>query len=229
MFGPMPMPRFVFRSLLIAAVCFSVLQGLRTEFGEWESAIVFGRVTEPRGAGIKGEENEVKNVETNVSVIRKTNSDGLYSVPSLHPGHYLISVRQQGFKTVTVTELELHVQDNIARNFDMQVGSASESVTVSAEAATINTTDASVSTVMDHNFAENLPMNGRSFQTLIELTPGVVLTASNGLDNGQFSVNGQRASSNYWMVDGVSANIGVSSGATPLNGTCGAFGSFRAS
>ena len=224
----MPMPRFVFRSLLIAAVCFSVLQVLPTAFAQSESATVFGRVTDPNGAVIMGAEIEVKNVETNVSVIRKTNSDGLYSVPSLHPGHYLISVRQQGFKTVTVTELVLHVQDNIARNFDMQVGSASESVTVSAEAATINTTDASVSTVIDRNFAENLPMNGRSFQTLIELTPGVVLTASNGLDNGQFSVNGQRASSNYWMVDGVSANIGVSSGATPGNGTGGALGSFSA-
>src|SRR5260370_29207767 len=54
-------------------------------------------------------------------------------------------------------------------------------------------------------------MNGRSFQTLIHLTPGVVLTnTSSGLDSGQFSVNGQRASSNYWMVDGVSANLGSS-------------------
>ena len=75
---------------------------------------------------------------------------------------------------------------------------------------TINTTDATVSTIVDRQFAENLPLNGRSFQTLILLTPGVVLTASNPSDNGQFSVNGQRPSSNYWMVDGVSANVGVS-------------------
>ena len=74
----------------------------------------------------------------------------------------------------------------------------------------MNTTDATVSTVVDRQFAENLPLNGRSFQTLIQLTPGVVLTANNGYDTGQFSVNGQRASSNYWMVDGVSANIGMS-------------------
>src|SRR5205823_13207829 len=60
------------------------------------------------------------------------------------------------------------------------------------------------------------------------LTPGVVLTTANGFDNGQFSVNGQRANSNYWMVDGVSANIGVSSSATPGNGIGGALGSFSA-
>ena len=68
-------------------------------------------------------------------------------------------------------------------------------------------------------------MNGRSFQSLIELTPGVVVTASNGADAGQFSVNGQRASSNYWMLDGVSANTGVSTH-SPGNGLGGALGSF---
>src|SRR5258708_3996946 len=80
--------------------------------------------------------------------------------------------------------------------------------------------------VVDQQFAENLPMNGRSFQTFIELTPGVVVTASNTFDNGQFSVNGQRAASNYWMVDGVSANIGVNSGGG--NGLAGTLGSFSA-
>src|SRR6185312_4577631 len=79
-------------------------------------------------------------------------------------------------------------------------------------------------------FAENLPMNGRSFQTLIQLTPGVVLTTSNPSDSGQFSVNGQRASSNYWMVDGVSANIGVgvNLSTSPGNGLSGSLGSFSA-
>ena len=72
----------------------------------------------------------------------------------------------------------------------------------------MNTTDATVSTVVDRQFAENLPMNGRSFQTLIQLTPGVVLTPSGPSSDGQFSINGQRADSNYWMIDGVSANIG---------------------
>jgi hypothetical protein len=67
-------------------------------------------------------------------------------------------------------------------------------------------------------------MNGRSFQTLIQLTPGVVLTANNGYDTGQFSVNGQRAVSNYWMVDGVGANIGISTLATPGNGLGGSLG-----
>jgi hypothetical protein len=63
--------------------------------------------------------------------------------------------------------------------------------------------------LIDHTFVDNFPLNGRSFQTLIMLTPGVVVTATAFDDQGQFSVNGQRADANYFTVDGVSANFGV--------------------
>jgi hypothetical protein len=198
-------------------------------FGQTELATVFGRVTDQSGAVISGAEVDVRNVGTNASTLATTNSDGLYSVASLHPGEYVISVRKAGFRTVSATGLELNVQDNVARNFALQVGSASESVTVTAETGKVNTTDATVSTVVDRNFAENLPMNGRSFQTLIQLTPGVVLTAYNLDDNGQFSVNGQRAESNYWMVDGVSANVGIgTSQYSAGNGVGGASAAYSA-
>src|SRR5258708_2880249 len=101
-------------------------------------------------------------------------------------------------------------------------------MTVQGGATLVNTENATVSTVVDRQFAENLPMNGRSFQTLIQLTPGVVVVPTNVVDAGQFSVNGQRAASNYWMVDGVSANVGVSSGAVPGNGFGGTLASFSA-
>ena len=101
-------------------------------------------------------------------------------------------------------------------------------VTVEGGAPLIDTQDATVSTVVDRQFAENLPLNGRSFQSLIQLTPGVVLTPSNSYDDGQFSVNGQRGTSNYWTVDGVSANfgVGVSSVGTAGNSLGGSIGSF---
>ena len=76
---------------------------------------------------------------------------------------------------------------------------------------------ATVATVVDRQFVENQPLNGRSFQTLVELSPGVVVTPSNLVTPGQFSVNGQRAGSNYFTVDGVSANFG-SSASTTLDG-----------
>src|SRR5207237_3285397 len=136
-------------------------------------------------------------------------------------------VSKSGVKTAVREDVVLRVQDIIALNFTLPIGSVTESVTVTGGAPLVNTQDATVSTVVDRNFAENLPMNGRSFQTLIQLTPGVVTVASNGSDNGQFSVNGQRAAANYWMVDGVSANVGVgSSYFTQGNGVSGALHSF---
>lgn len=197
-------------------------------FAQTELATVLGRITDQSGAVISGVEVEIRNVGTNSAVIARTNSDGLYSIPSLHPGAYVISVRKAGFRTVSATGLELNVQDNVVRNFALQVGSASESITVTADETRINTTDATVSTVVDRQFAENLPMNGRSFQTLIELTPGVVPATSSLNDAGQFNINGQRANANYWMVDGVSANIGMPSYIITGNGLGGTLGSFSA-
>jgi len=200
-----------------------------------ELATVFGRVTDPSGAVVPGVEVEIKNVETNVETIQTTNSDGLYTVPSLRPGHYVISARKQGFKTVTVTGLTLNIQDNLVRNFQLQVGSFSESMTVTADQNNINTSDASVSTVVDQTYIKNMPLNGRSFQDLILLTPGIVTQTTqpsavfSGLgSSGEFSVNGQRTESNYYTVDGVSANTGASTGLAMMQGA-GASGSLGAS
>jgi hypothetical protein len=78
-----------------------------------------------------------------------------------------------------------------------------------------------VSTVVNRRFVENLPLNGRSFQSLFELAPGAVLTRTSFNEQGQFSVNGQRANANYFTVDGVSANVGVSAGAAPGQAAAG--------
>ena len=96
-----------------------------------------------------------------------------------------------------------------------------ESVTVSDGSAVLARVDATVSTVINRQFVENLPMNGRSLQSLIALTPGVVMTKATFGEQGQFSVNGQRANANYFTLDGVSANIGVSAGLTLVQSASG--------
>src|SRR2546425_1400684 len=182
-----------------------------------ETATISGTITDQSGAFVAGADVMVTNEDTNIVAHTRTNGAGVYNVPGLKPGRYKVAVEKEGFKQVVVRELTLNVQDVLNRNFSLQVGGTSETIQVEGNAANVNTIDATVSTVVDRHFAENLPMNGRSFQTLIELTPGVVLTASTPGSEGQFSVNGQRASANYWTVDGVSANIGVSS----INGLLG--------
>jgi hypothetical protein len=192
------------------------------------NATINGLVLDPSGAAIAGAEIIVVNDATNVQHETTTNSAGIYVVTNLPPGPYRIQVAKIGFKTIIKPDIVLNVQDALAINFTLPIGAVSEIVTVTGGAPLVNTQDAAVSTVVDRQFAENLPLNGRSFQALIYLTPGVVVVPSNGLDAGQFTVNGQRAASNYWMVDGVSANIGVSSGNVPGNGFGGTLGSFSA-
>src|SRR6266481_2611309 len=210
------------------SVCFVlVLLTSILSFAQTESATMSGTVMDRSGAVVADAKIEVTNSDTNVKTATTTNKSGIYVVTGLRPGRYRMAVAKEGFRSIVVTEITLNVQDVVSRNFNLDVGAFSESITVTADQININTTDASVSTVVDRQFAENLPMNGRSFQTLIQLTPGVVLTQSNQQDNGQFSVNGQRASANYWMVDGVSANIGVST-ILPGNGLGGTLGSFSA-
>ena len=206
--------RRVFRSSLSwfwsAALITTCLALSDLGVAQTELAHVNGRVTDQSGAVIADTEVEIKNVDTNLSVTVETNQDGLYTFPSLRPGHYVLSAQKTGFKTVTVTQFDLNAQDRVTRDLVLQVGSANESVTVTTETLNINTTDASVSTVVDRQFADNLPLNGRSFQSLIELAPGVLPTAGEG-NTDTFVVNGQRETSNYWTVDGVSANIGIGS------------------
>jgi len=131
------------------------------------------------------------------------------------PGLYQIEIEKPGFKKLIKPDVILHVQDALAIDFEMTVGSASETITVESGAPLVDIESATVSTVIDRTFVESLPLNGRSFQTLIMLTPGVVVTATAFDDQGQFSVNGQRADANYFTVDGVSANFGVT-GYPPL-------------
>src|SRR6266478_2708975 len=221
-------PGFRVARVLLALIFVFGLVG--RALAQMETATLSGTVTDPTGAVVAGAEVRAVRIDTGTNYVSTTNTSGRYLIVGLQPGHFRIFVTKQGFKQIELTDVTLNVQDTVSRNFSLEVGAASESVTVNANDLKINTTDATVSTVVDRQFAENLPMNGRSFQTLIQLTPGVVLTQSTNYEAGQFSVNGQRASSNYWMVDGVSANIGTAAAATliPGNGFAGSLGSFSA-
>jgi outer membrane receptor protein involved in Fe transport len=196
--------------------------------GQSTNGTINGRVLDPSNKVIGGADILVISDATGVQYSGKTNEDGIYVVPSLPPGAYRLQVSKLGFKTLIKPDIVLNIQDALSINFTLPVGAAFETVTVEGGASMINTTDASVSTVVDQTFVKNMPLNGRSFQTLINLSPGVVAIPSNAFDGGQFSINGQRGSSNYWMVDGVSANvgIGVTGGSGPGNGLGGALGSF---
>lgn len=195
----------------LSALCMVILLLPSLLLGQSTSAAITGQVTDPAKAVIPQAKITAINNNTNVRYEGVTNNVGTFLIASLPPGEYRVQVEKVGFKSIVKPDVTLHVQDTIELNFEMALGSTSETITVSSGAPLVNTESAAVSTVIDRNFVQNLPLNGRSFQTLITLTPGVVLTpASLSSGNlGQFSVNGQRADANYFSVDGVSANFGT--------------------
>jgi hypothetical protein len=184
------------------------------------NASLIGRVTDPSKALIVGAKIAAISGGTNTRYEVVTNSSGGFYLTDMLPGTYRIEIEKAGFKKLIKTDVALHVQDALEINVEMTLGSASETITVEAGAPALNTEWAAVNTVIDRSFVENLPLNGRSFQTLIMLTPGVVVTATAFDDQGQFSANGQRADANYFTVDGVSANFGVT-GFAPLMQSAG--------
>jgi len=174
------------------------------------SATITGRIIDQSKAAIVGANVVATNVDTRVQQSTTTGPEGLYTIVSLMPGNYKLEVQKQGFRTVVKPDIVLHVQDVSTINFEMSVGAISESITVTGGAPLVNTESAAVSTVVDRKYVENMPLNGRSFQDLVLLTPGVVTTSPQSGGGavgtaGEFSVNGQRTDSNSYSVDGVSA------------------------
>ena len=182
-------------SLAVALLCLA-----SSAFAQEANARISGIVTDPTKAVITGVNVVAVNVDTKVRFPTKTNSSGVYVLPALPIGDYRIEIEHVGFKSIVEPGITLHTQDALEVNFEMALGSASETVTVNAGA----TNDSpAVSMTVNREFVENMPLNGRSFQDLVQLAPGTASTA-----NGYYIIDGQREDSNNYTVDGLSANLG---------------------
>src|SRR5450755_4567821 len=148
--------RFPLQSLLLIVFLATLV------FGQSPNGTISGLVLDPASRAIAGAEVLVANDATGIRYPGLTNSEGIYTVANLPPGSYRIQVSKVGFKTLIKPDIVLNVQSAVAINFTLPVGAVSETVTVEGGASGINTESAAVSTVVDRQFAENLPMNGRS-------------------------------------------------------------------
>ncbi len=181
-----------------------------------QNAQIQGQVSDASGAVIP--KVVVRAVDQRTGTERKTetNGSGQYLVPGLDPSLYKVFVQTEGFSTAVSTPITLNIGQNAVLDFKMQVGETSQSVTVDASGLQIDTTSASVSTVVDRQFVANIPLNGRSFQSLMTLAPGVSQVPTyQGVGtgySGEITVNGQRTEANQFSVDGVSANTGEEGG-----------------
>ncbi len=209
------------RSLrLLFLIMFSAL-ATTALFAQNESGTITGEITDSSGAMVSGATVTIVDIATNTTRSQQTGANGSYTFSSLRPSHYKITAAAPGFKESVIADVDLHTQDRIAENLALSLGSSSESVNVNAEVGQIETS-AAVATTIDRQFVENMPLNGRSFQALISLTPGNVTAKTYYTSSGQFSIDGQRTDANYFSIDGVSANVGITQGSNVYLGSAGA-------
>jgi hypothetical protein len=143
-----------------------------------------------------------------------TDAAGKFVFTQLPPSTYELTVERDGFATTRHESIVLNANDQRSMQLRLRVAARGEAVTVTGEVPLISEAP-TVATAVDQAFIENQPLNGRTFQSLIALSPGVQLTPSSIVTQGQFSVNGQRTGTNYFTVDGVSANFGTPAATTP--------------
>ena len=170
-----------------------------------------GYVTDESAAVVDAAVVVVTNTETGRVREVRTDAAGRYVVATLDNGRYTVRVSASGFAPVTRAIL-VDVAQAARLDVRLAIGGLAEAVTVSTEARPVQSTDGAVSTVIDRRFIGALPLNGRTLQSLISLVPGVVAVSAGSGSAGQFSVNGQRADTNAFSIDGVSANVAAGGG-----------------
>jgi Carboxypeptidase regulatory-like domain/TonB dependent receptor/TonB-dependent Receptor Plug Domain len=183
--------------------------------GQGSNATLTGRVTDSSKLIIAGANVTLINEGTNIRYEGITNDSGSYYVPELPAGTYRIQVEKQGFKSVIKPDVVLHVQDVLEINFEMAIGSVSETVTVEGGEPQIELASSSLGSVVNSKTVVELPLNGRDWTQLATLEPGVNTIATqdtvgtnanrgNRGNGNELTVSGTRPQANNYTIDGVS-------------------------
>src|SRR5216684_4821678 len=175
------------------------------------TATVSGTVTDQSGGLIAGAQITITNLETGQVRTLQTNDAGRFYAPGLNPGPYKVAVAVQGFEGALQSGITLTVGFEQVINFTLRPGQVSERIEVKGEPSAVQTTGGSVAELVNSQTVRALPLNGRSFDQLIYLQPGVNVATSAGSSPNQgrgvkFSVGGARLTSNVFMLDGTDLN-----------------------
>jgi hypothetical protein len=201
------------RSVLFFMVAFCIAAAGAAQ--DASTGSISGTVTDASGALIKGATVTIVNTDRNdVERTIVTNGSGLYTATSLPLGHYVVKVADQGFKSETISGIQLHVGDALTVNSKLSPGSAGETVTVTAGTLSVNLEDATSAGLINSTQINELVMVSRNYESLMNLQPGVAYgNTTDVLQRGpvgvngassvvNFSVNGARDTSNNWTIDG---------------------------
>src|ERR687893_1043506 len=161
-----------------------------------------GRVLDPNGAAVPNATVTARNEATGFERTANTDGDGNYRIILLPPGTYAVEATAGGFNKVGTGAVQVTVGSRTSLDLSLAAGGVKETVLISAEPPTVETTRTSVSTTINERSIQNLPINGRNFQDFATLSPGVIRDPR----GGDLSVGGQRGTLNSLQVDGVDNN-----------------------
>lgn len=180
-------------------------------FAQVTTGTISGTVKDSTGAVLPGGKIVLRNQETGISRTVQTDAAGRYLASSLSLGNYEVTATLEGFQTVVRSGIVLTVGREAVVDLTLSVGAVTQTVEVTGEAPAIETTTATISGFVNAERIRELPLNGRSFVELALLSPGILMnrTTGNSPSDGfgqRLSVNGSRADSNLFLLDGTVAN-----------------------
>jgi len=180
------------------------------------TADVLGTVTDASGGVIPNATVTITNIDTKDTHTIKTNESGSYLFPNLNPGHYQVMIQGEGFETVNISDTAITAGDRRRLDQVLTVGRTSETVNVSAAAPVLQTDSSTVASTVGERAVQDLPLNGRNYINLVQITPGANEGGPNGLGSGNrpddrrqsssVSANGQADVINNQLIDGMDNN-----------------------
>jgi hypothetical protein len=179
-------------------------------FAQLDQGTITGLVQDPTGAVVPNADITLTNTDTGLVLKSRADGNGIYTFSPIKIGNYTVSATAQGFQTTTQENVHLDVQQRLSVNLTLKPGSVSETVTVTAAPPLMQTQESSVGQVMSAQTINNVPLNGRNWVYITQLSAGTdPSNGSRGGGTGDFEANGQRAEENNFILDGVDNNSNV--------------------
>ena len=200
---------FLRASLTMTAVLLLLFLSAPPVRAQVDTGTILGTVTDASGAAISGAKVTLTNEGTSAALSTTTAPDGSYKFTPVKIGSYKLTTSFQGFQTITQTNVVVNVGTDVVINFNLKPGAVTQTVEVVAAVPVLQTQNASVGQVVDSRSVNDLPLNGRNFTFLAQLSAGVNTPQADtrgNAANGAFAANGLRPAENNYLLDGIDNN-----------------------
>jgi hypothetical protein len=189
------------RPFRLPLVVFTLLAVSVSALAQSTAGRILGTLTDPSGAAVAGATILVTDAERGASRTATTDESGSYAIPDLPPGTYKLHVQAKGFRGVDRPNVRIEVASDVRADFALQPGNVTEILTITEEVPLINMTSATLGGTLSNKEINDLPLNGRNYENLLQLRPGVMRYPGGGFSTT--SSNGLRAEDNAYFIEGL--------------------------